>query len=209
MHSYKITEQGLALNRASKALILLHGRGGTALDILGLAQEFCDATFYIAAPQAANCSWYPHSFMAEEKTNEPWLSSAVETIERLIDVTSHHIPRSQIYIMGFSQGACLALEVSARYAVQYGGVIAFTGGLIGSAVNEEKYHGDFKGTKVFIGNSDADPHVPLIRSEQSRDIMKVLGADVTLKVYHGMGHTINGDEINWVKKNMFYHSSSQ
>jgi phospholipase/carboxylesterase len=204
MHSYKIVEQGLALNKASKALILLHGRGGTAIDILGLAQKFCDHTFYIAALQATNKSWYPYSFMAEEKTNEPWLSSAVESVKRLIDEASHHISINQIYIMGFSQGACLALEVSARYAKHYGGVIAFTGGLIGRVLNEEKYQGDFEGTKVFIGNSDRDPHVPLLRSEQSRDIMKKLGADVTLKVYNGMGHTINDDEINWVKENIIH-----
>lgn len=202
MHSYKIVEQGLPLNNASKALILLHGRGGTAIDILGLAQEFCDSTFYIAAPQATNNSWYPYSFMAEEKTNEPWLSSALQSVKRLIDETSNHIPRSQIYIMGFSQGACMALEVSTRDATHYGGVIAFTGGLIGQVLNEEKYHGNFEGTKVFIGNSDRDPHVPLIRSEQSREIMKKLGADVTLKVYHDMGHTINDDEIKWVKENI-------
>jgi phospholipase/carboxylesterase len=202
MHSYKIVEQGHPLNKASKALILLHGRGGTASDIMKLAKEFCDDTFYIAAPQATNNTWYPYSFMAEEKTNEPWLTSAVETIKRLIDETSLHIPKSQIYLMGFSQGACLALEVSTRYAARYGGVVAFTGGLIGSVLDEEKYHGNFEGTKVFIGNSDKDPHVPLSRSEQSKDIMKKLGADVTLKVYHGMGHTINEDEINWVKKHI-------
>ncbi len=204
MHSYKVIEQGLPLNKASKALILLHGRGGTAIDILGLAQEFRDHTFYIAAPQASNNSWYPYSFMAEEKTNEPWLSSALKSVKRLIDDTSQHIPRDQIYIMGFSQGACMALEVSTRYAAHYGGVIAFTGGLIGRVLNEEKYHGNFEGTKVFIGNSDRDPHVPLLRSEQSKEIMKKLGADVTLKVYHGMGHTINDDEINWVKENIMH-----
>ncbi len=202
MHSYNIVEQGCPLNKASKALILLHGRGGTALDILSLADEFCDDTFYIAAPQATHHAWYPYSFMAEEKANEPWLSSAVETIQRLIDETALHVPRSQIYLMGFSQGACLALEVSTRNAAHYGGVVAFTGGLMGSALNEKKYHGNFEGTKVFIGTSDNDPHVPLARAEQSKDIMKKLGADVTLKVYHGMGHTINADEINWVKNHI-------
>lgn len=204
MHTYQIVEQGLPLNKASKALILLHGRGGTAIDILGLAQVFCDSTFYIAAPQATNNSWYPYSFMADEKTNEPWLSSALKSVERLIDETSHHIPRNQIYIMGFSQGACMALEVSTRHAAHYGGIIAFTGGLIGRVLNEEKYHGNFAGTKVFIGTSDRDPHVPLSRAEQSKDIMKKLGADVTLKVYHGMGHIINDDEINWVKENIMH-----
>lgn len=204
MHSYKIVEQGISLNKASKALILLHGRGGTAIDILGLAQEFCDPTFYKVALQATNNSWYPYSFMAEEETNEPWLSSALKLVKRLIDETSQHIPARQIYIMGFSQGACMALEVSTRHATHYGGVIAFTGGLIGRVLNEEKYHGNFAGTKVFIGNSARDPHVPLIRSEQSKEIMEKLGADVTLKVYPDMGHTINDDEINWVKENIMH-----
>lgn len=202
MHRYHIVEQGRPPNKASKALILLHGRGGTAEDILKLSHEFCDDTFYIAAPQATHHTWYPYSFMAEEKTNEPWLSSAVETVHRLIAETSLHIPRNQIYLMGFSQGACLALEVATRDAAKYGGVVAFTGGLIGKTLDENKYHGNFAGTKVFIGTSDNDPHVPLARSEQSKEIMKKLGADVTLKVYHNMDHTINDDEIAWVKNHI-------
>lgn len=199
-HNYKIIEHGQPLNKASKALILLHGRGGTAADILRLADELCDETFYAAAPQATNNSWYPYTFMAEEKLNEPWLASAVETVKRLIDETSKKIPVNKIYIAGFSQGACLALEVSARYAVKYGGVIAFSGGLIGSTIREEKYQGNFEGTNVFIGNSDIDPHIPLSRSQQSKEVMEKLGADAVLKVYVGMAHTINEDEINHAKK---------
>lgn len=199
MHSYNIINQGQPLDKASKALILLHGRGSTASDILSLANEFCDDSYYIAAPQATNNSWYPHSFMEEEKLNEPWLSSAVEIVKKLIDEIAKHIPKNQIYIMGFSQGACLALETSTRVAAKYGGIIAFTGGLIGSTINEARYSGNFDGTKVFIGTSDKDPHVPLLRSQQSKEIMEKLGADVTLKVYIGMGHTINENEIQWVK----------
>ena len=202
MPSDNIVEQGQALDKALNALILIHGRGGIAFDLLELAQEFFDDTFYIAAPRATNNSWYPYSFMAEEKSNEPWLSTSVDTIKRLIDKISAHLPKSHIFLMGFSQGACLALEVSTRFAAHYGGIVAFTGGLIGSTLNKNKYHGNFEGTKVFIGNSDTDPHVPLSRSEQSKEIMQKLGADVTLKVYQGMGHTINQDEINWVKKNL-------
>lgn len=200
MHSYNIVEKGRAVDQASKALILLHGRGSTASDILSLADEFCDDSFYIAAPQATNHSWYPYSFMKEEKLNEPWLFSAIGIVKKLIDETSRHIPKDQVYIMGFSQGACLGLEVAARFAAKYCGIIAFTGGLIGSAINEKKYSGNFEGTKVFIGNSDTDPHVPLKRSEESKEVLEKLGAEVTLKVYQGMGHTINRDEINWVKK---------
>lgn len=201
--TYEILHQGALITKASKALILLHGRGGTAHDILSLANNFCDDHFYIAAPQAPNGSWYPHSFMAEEKLNEPFLSSSVENIKNLIDETTKYIPEHQIYIMGFSQGACLALEVSTRYAAKYGGIIAFTGGLIGHEVNEKKYQGNFEDTKVFISNGDRDPHVPLERSEQSKELMEKLGAHVTLKVYPGRGHTISQDEINWVKNFMF------
>lgn len=202
MHHYQIVEKGQPLEKASKALLLFHGRGGTTSHILKLANHFCNDTFYIAAPQATHNTWYPYSFMAEEKSNEPWLSSAIETVKRLIDETAAYIPKNQIYLMGFSQGACLALETSARDATQYGGVIAFSGGLIGKTLNKDKYHGNFEETKVFIGNSDVDPHIPLIRCEESKELMGQLGADVTLKVYKGMGHIINSDEINYVKKNI-------
>lgn len=201
-HSYHVIEKGQPLQKASKALIALHGRGGTAQDILKLAQLFCDDTFYIAAPQAIHNSWYPYSFMAEETTNEPWLTSAVNTVKQLIDEIAPVIPKDQIYILGFSQGACLALETTARFAEKYGGVAAFTGGLIGQTLNETKYRGNFAGTKIFIGTSDVDPHIPLLRAQQSEALLNKLGANVTLKVYPGIGHTINDDEINYVKKNI-------
>lgn len=203
MHNFKVIHQGKSLEKASKALILLHGRGGSAADILSLSEEFCDDRFYIAAPQAPDNSWYPYSFMAEEKLNEPWLSSSVKAVKKVIDDIAVYIPLNQIYLMGFSQGACLALETASRFADNYGGVIAFTGGLIGDSINEKKYLGNFKGTRVFIGTSDKDPHVPLIRAEQSKELMEKLGAHVTLKVYKGMAHTINDDEIEWVRKNIF------
>lgn len=192
----------IALDKASKALILLHGRGGTARDILPLANEFDTSDFYIVAPEAPNNSWYPYSFMAEDKANEPWLTSAVETVKNLIDEISLSIPKNKIVIMGFSQGACLALESTSRYADKYGGVVAFSGGLIGERLNEEKYQGNFDGTKVFIGNSDKDPHVPLARCKESQELMEKLGAYVTLKIYGGMGHTIIRNEIDWVQKNI-------
>lgn len=203
MAPYEVVYKGPMITKASKALILLHGRGASARGILGLADRICDESFYIAAPQAPNSTWYPYSFMEEEELNEPYLSSSVEMIKSLIDETAKTLPLDQIYLMGFSQGACLALEVSTRFAAKYGGVVAFTGGLIGREIDEKKYHGNFEGTKVFIGNSDQDPHVPVARTEQSKILMEKLGADVTLKVYKGMGHTINEDEIIWVKKNIF------
>lgn len=203
MHTYNILEKGKPLQQAEKAIILLHGRGGTANDIISLANEFCDDSFYIAAPQATNNSWYPYSFMVDEEKNEPWLSSAVNIVKQLIDATNQHLPVSNIYLMGFSQGACLTLEVAARFAQQYAGVVAFTGGLIGTQIVPKKYKGDFKNAKVFIGNSDNDPHVPQVRSAESKIIMEGLGADVMLDIYPNMAHTITVQEINRVKDIMF------
>lgn len=203
MHKYQILEKGKPLIQAEKAIILLHGRGADAEDIISLADEFCDETFYIVAPQATNNAWYPYSFLSPEARNEPWLSSAVQTVKRLLEEISVHLPAEKIYISGFSQGACLALEVCARYAIRYAGIIAFSGGLIGERIKTEKYIGNFEGTKVFIGNSDNDPHIPLIRCQESADILKLMGAEVTLKVYPAMQHTIIQDEIETVKKLMF------
>lgn len=198
----EVLHQGPLVTKASKALILLHGRGGTAKSILGLANRLCDDAFYIAAPQATNNTWYPHSFMEEERANEPYLSLSIKGIKDLIDQTARHIPNDQIYIIGFSQGACLALEVSTRFAARYGGIVAFTGGLIGSHINEDKYHGDFEETKVFISNGDQDPHIPLIRSKESKELMEKMNAHVILKVYGNRPHTIIEDEITFVKSNI-------
>lgn len=198
----EILYQGPLITKASKAVILLHGRGGTAHSILSLVDQLCDSDFYIAAPQATNNTWYPCSFMADEKLNEPYLSASVNDVNDLIEHTSQYIPKHQIFILGFSQGACLALEVTTRYAAKYGGIVAFTGGLIGSSIDENKYRGDFGGTNVFISDGDCDPHIPLIRAEQSKKLMEKLGAHVTLKVYPGRNHTIIEDELKFVKENI-------
>lgn len=203
MHDYRILTKGKDLNKAKKAIILLHGRGATAQDIIGLADEFCDDTFYIAAPQAKNQTWYPYGFMYPVDANEPWLSSAVDTVKRLLDETAKVISTENIYLMGFSQGACLTLEVASRFANKYAGIVAFTGGLIGEELISELYQGDFEGTKVFIGNSDQDPHVPVQRSEDSAEIMRKLGAEITLKIYSNMPHTIIADEIDTVRSLTF------
>lgn len=199
MHEYKIETRGLPLDQASKALIMLHGRGGTSSDILNFSGMIADNECYIVAPEATYNSWYPYSFIEEEHKNEPWISSAVEIIERVIEETAIHIPLDKIFLVGFSQGACLSLETSARLPGKYGGIIAYSGGLIGKEINMKKYHKGLEGTKVFIGNSDVDPHIPLYRCEESAEIMTNLGAEVTFKVYPGMKHIINQDEINWAK----------
>lgn len=198
-----IIKLGAPLDKASRALILLHGRGGTARGMLSLAKEFCDERYYVAAPQAPNNTWYPYSFMAEDSSNQPQLSASIASIIALINDTAKHIPRQQIYLAGFSQGACLALEITARNAEKYGAVIAFTGGLIGHTLDQAKYQGNFEGCKVFIGTSDHDPFIPLTRSQQSKQIMEQLGADVTFKVYPGTTHTITSEEITWVRTNIF------
>lgn len=198
----EVLYQGPLITKASKALILLHGRGGTAKSILNLADRLCDIDFYVTAPQATNNSWYPYNFMAEDKLNEPNLSASVKEIHELIEQTAQYIPKHQIFIVGFSQGACLTLEVTTRFAAKYAGIVAFTGGLIGSVIDESKYSGNFEGTKVFISNGDQDPHVPLTRSKQSKEVMDRHGAHVTLKVYKGRPHTITEDEIKFVKENI-------
>jgi phospholipase/carboxylesterase len=196
MHIRKTMDAGLPLGQAKRALIMIHGRGATAEDILSLHQEFGLHDFYITAPQATNYTWYPYSFMAPVMKNEPWLSGAVDVLSEIVaDITKAGIPVKNIFILGFSQGACLALEFATRFAQPWGGVIAFTGGLIGDVIDSSRYHGNFTGTNVFIGTSDIDSHVPLERCEKSAELIERLGARVTLKVYHGMGHTINADEI--------------
>lgn len=203
MHKYSIVEDGAPLAEARKAIILLHGRGGTAEDIMQLAEEFVDDTYCIRSPRATGNSWYPNSFLAPEETNEPWLTSAVMTVKRLIDETSEKISFNNIYMMGFSQGACLSLEVAGRYPETYGGVVAFSGGLIGERIRHEKYQGKFDNTRIFIGNSDMDPHIPLARSAESAQILKKMGADVLLRIYPGMPHTITDEEIEDVRRFMF------
>lgn len=196
----QLIERGRPINEASKALILIHGRGATALDMLSLTRRLDVDSLYIAAPQAPHNSWYPQRFTMEEKFNEPWLSQSIETIQHLIEKTAAFIPTDSIYLAGFSQGACLALETSTRAATKYGGIIALSGGLIGHEIDESKYHGNFEETRVFIGVSDQDPHIPLVRCKQSKQLMEKMGAHVTLRVYEGMSHTINEDEINWIKQ---------
>ncbi|MBC8035371.1 MAG: dienelactone hydrolase family protein [Chitinophagaceae bacterium] len=204
MHQKNIVYAGEELGKASKALIMLHGRGGSAEDILSLASYFKLDEFTLAAPQATNNTWYPASFLAPEQQNQPWLSSALDLLKNLMaDLISHGISKENIYLLGFSQGACLGLEYAARNAVRYGGVAGLTGGLIGNSIKSENYQGDFQGTPVFIGTSDPDPHVPVERVYATSNILRTMHADVTEKVYTDMGHTINQDEIDQVNKLLF------
>ncbi len=204
MHEKNIVRRGKKMPGAKKALIMLHGRGGTAEDILGFAAHLNVDEYALIAPEATGNSWYPLSFLALPEQNEPWLSSALNLLKELVDdIIDQGIPAENIYFTGFSQGACLSLEFVARHAMKYGGVAAFTGGLIGNEIYQENYSGDFKGTPVFIGSSDPDMHIPVERVHATTQILENMHADVTEKIYKDMGHTINEDEIEHANRLIF------
>lgn len=196
MHKKNILTAGREIDPQNNVLILLHGRGGSAEDILSLANHLDVKDFTLLAPQATNHTWYPYSFLAPPVENEPWLSSALALLKEVVqDLNNKGVPAEHIYFLGFSQGACLTLEFVARNATKYGGAVAFTGGLIGDKIYPENYKGDFQQTPVFIGTSNPDLHVPVERVYATTNILKGMGAAVTEKVYNGMGHTITQDEI--------------
>lgn len=200
-HSKQIKERGIPLNEAKKAIIMLHGRGANAEDIMSLAPQLNLSDAAIFAPQATNNSWYPYSFLAPLEDNQPALDSALELIDDTVEkILAAGIPKNKLYFLGFSQGACLALEYTARHAADYGGVIAFTGGLIGEQLNPDKYSGDFVHTPVFITTGNPDPHVPLTRVQESVEILEKLNAEVSLRVYNGRPHTIQFQEIDLANK---------
>jgi phospholipase/carboxylesterase len=204
MHKKQIVTAGNKLQETSKALVMIHGRGGSAEDILSLSSYLNVQEFALLAPQATNNTWYPYSFMAKPSENEPWLSSALSMLSELVvDIKNAGIEEQNIFFTGFSQGACLTLEFTARNAAKYGGIVAFTGGLIGDKVYEENYRGDFSGTPIFIGTSDPDPHVPVERVDVSAAILDKMNAQVTKKIYKNMGHTISQDEIDMANKIVF------
>lgn len=200
-HVMSLATAGKKLAEAKKVLIMVHGRGGSAEDILSLSSYLNVADAALLAPRATNRTWYPYSFLAPPERNEPWLSSALSILKAIVsDANNQGIANERIYFLGFSQGACLTLEFVTRNADRYGGVIAFTGGLIGDKIYPENYKGDFSGTPVFIGSSDPDPHVPVERVYATTNILKNMNAKVEEKIYAQMGHTINQDEIAHANK---------
>ena len=195
-HSKQIITAGTPITQAKKALIMLHGRGASANSIMSLSSHLTLPGTVIIAPQATQHSWYPYSFMAPVENNEPALSSALTVIDEVVnDIVTQGISKENIYFLGFSQGACLTLEYVARHGDTYGGVIAFTGGLIGEELNTTNYSGDFAGTPILITTGDPDPHVPLSRVEESVAQLNVMNANVLLKVYKGRPHTITEEEL--------------
>lgn len=196
MHKKEIIRAGKQITEAKKALIMIHGRGATAEDILDLASHLNVKDYTLLAPQATNYTWYPYSFMVPPVKNEPWLSSAIELIGEIVgDLNREGMSSDNIYFAGFSQGACLTLEFVARNAQRWGGVAAFTGGLIGDKIYLENYKGDFAATPVFIGTSDPDPHVPATRVTETADVLKQMNAEVILQIYENIGHTIIREEL--------------
>lgn len=200
----EIAEGGVNAANADAAMIMIHGRGATAPSILQLANEFqTDKKLTLRAPQASGNTWYPYSFMAPSENNEPNLSSALQKIYDIIqDLKADGFSDDQIYFLGFSQGACLISEFVARHPQKYGGLIALSGGLIGhgDSVEPEDYEGDLSGTPIFMGCSDVDPHIPKERVNESADVFGKLNAKVTKKLYPGMGHLVNEDEIQHINK---------
>ena len=191
---------GEPLDKAKAAMIMVHGRGATAEDILSLTPELNQPGFAYLAPQAAGYAWYPNSFLAPIASNEPGLSSGLAVIASLLEkLAEAGIPPERTIILGFSQGACLSLEFAARNARRYGGLAGLSGGLIGPDGTPRDYPGSLDGTPVFLGCSDVDPHVPKKRVELSAEVLQRLGGNVTTRLYPRMGHTVNRDEIRQVQ----------
>lgn len=198
-----ITREGESLENAKKVAIMIHGRGATGKSILSLKDHLNLDTFALLAPNAIDQTWYPYSFMAPDRQNEPAFSHAIQIIGDLVkECLEKGILPENLYFIGFSQGACLTLEYTTQNARKYGGVIAFTGGLIGEQINKEKYQGNFEDTPVFIGSGHIDMHVPLSRIEESEKVITALGAKVKTLIFKDPQHTIRQQEIDWVNENI-------
>ena len=190
---------GTDVSDADAAVVMTHGRGATARSILGMSQEFDAEGVAYLAPQAARNTWYPNSFMEEIHTNEPGLTSGLQAVEDAIaTATDAGIPTDRVLVMGFSQGGCLASEYVARNADRYGGLAALSGGLIGPEGTPRDYDGSLDGTPVFLGCSNVDPHIPLERVHETEEVLSGMGADVEERIYEGMGHGVNEDELDYV-----------
>jgi predicted esterase len=195
----RVLQAGAPLREATAAMVLVHGRGATAQDIMLLGQELSMPGFTYLAPQAPGNAWYPNRYSDPIPSNEPWLSSALEGLELLLSRVQEVVPVARTVLLGFSQGACLTLEFAARHARRYGGVVGLSGALIGPPETPRDYPGSLAGTPVFFGCSDADPHVAAADVLASAEALRRLGGEVSVRLYPGLGHEVNGEELDHVR----------
>jgi predicted esterase len=196
-----LASAGAPLGKSPVALIMVHGRNAAPANILSLVPSFERPDLTYLAPAAAGGTWYPLSFMAEKEKNEPGLSSGLWVLDQLVGhVVSAGIRQDRIVLFGFSQGACLTAEFAASHADRYGGVVLYSGGLIGPPGTTWNYSGSFGGTPVFLGCSDVDAHVPKTRVDESAAVFQRMGARVTERIYPGMGHLVNDEELDFTRK---------
>ena len=200
MHSNPIIHTGTSLEKATGAMIMIHGRGADAASILSLSQAFERPDWAYLAPQADNHTWYPQRFIEPVERNQPALDFALAAVGKAVaQAEAHNIPRNKILVLGFSQGACLALEWVARYGQGLAGVIALSGGLIGAGTHLTSYSTNLAGTTAFLGCSDRDFHIAAERVRESATVFEQAGATVDMRLYPNMGHTVNDDEIAAIK----------
>lgn len=195
-----VLQAGEPLATARAAMILIHGRGASAADIMTVGAELMHPGFAYLAPQAAGGAWYPNPFTAPLEANEPYLSSALEAVGAVLSSIEKTIPAGRVILLGFSQGACLTLEFAARHARRYGGIVGLSGGLIGPAGTPRDYPGSFEGTPAFLGCSDVDPHIGRDRVVEAGEVLKRMEAAVTVELYPQMGHTVSAEEIQAVER---------
>lgn len=198
-HQSSVTGGAEVINTET-AMILIHGRGASAESMLRFANEFERPDIHYRALQAKGHTWYSRSFMAPKEMNEPGISSGLQAIfDEIATLNQSGISTEKIILLGFSQGACLSTEFTARHPQLFGGVVGLSGGLIGEKINPDNYRGSLVDTPVFLGCSDRDPHIPKKRVDETEKVFKQLQANVTKRIYKGMGHTVNQDEISFVK----------
>ncbi|MEL7833402.1 alpha/beta hydrolase [Fodinibius sp. Rm-B-1B1-1] len=192
----EVVTSGAKINNAEMAMIFIHGRGASAQSMMMFADEFEGNNIHYRAIQANRHTWYPRSFLAPKEMNQPGIKSGLQAIfDQISELNEAGIPTAKIILLGFSQGACLTTEFAARHPQRFGGVVGFSGGLIGEEVDPDNYQGSLEQTPVFLGCSDRDPHIPQGRVDITEEVFEKLSADVTKKIYVGMGHTVNKDEI--------------
>lgn len=198
-HGQRILEAGEPLSTARAAMILLHGRGASAQDVMTIAAEVDHPGFAYLAPQAGNNTWFPNPFTAPLESNEPYLSAALSMVSKLLQRVEETVPAERIILLGFSQGAGLAMTFAVRNARRYGGVVGLSGGLIGPDGTPRDYPGNFDGTPAFIGCSDVDPYIRKDRVTEAAEVLRRMGAKVTMRLYPGMAHMVNEDELAAVR----------